>query len=341
MRVKDFDYELPEALIAQHPIAERSASRLMHLDGATGHFKDLSFTQLPDLLGAHDVLVVNDTRVIKARLHGRKSTGGKIELFVDRILDDREALALIRSSQAPRPGSELIMGAETRVEVLAREGDLFRVRFQEMRVLDALERWGSVPLPPYIQHAPDTLDEERYQTVFAAHPGAVAAPTAGLHFDGVLLDILAARGISIAKVTLHVGAGTFQPVRTETVEEHRMHREHYGVSVSATATIQAARARGGRVVAVGTTSLRALETAAFAGPLEAKSGETELFIHPGFRFRIVDRLITNFHLPRSSLLMLAAAFGGYQNVRRAYEHAIAQRYRFFSYGDAMLIEKAP
>ncbi len=341
MRVADFDYELPEALVAQHPIAERSASRMLRLSGATGGIEDLSFAQLPDQLGAHDVLVVNDTRVIKARLHGRKSSGGKIELFIDRILDDREAYAMIRSSHAPRPGTELLMGGETRVEVLARDGDLYRVRFQEMRVLEALNRWGAVPLPPYIGHLPDTLDEERYQTIFAAQPGAVAAPTAGLHFDRSILDVLAARGISIAKVTLHVGAGTFQPVRTDTVEEHRMHREHYEVSVPAAATIQTARARGGRVIAVGTTSLRALETAAFAGPLEAKFGETDLFIYPGFRFRIVDRLLTNFHLPRSSLLMLVAAFGGFQNVRRAYEHAVAQGYRFFSYGDAMLIDKAP
>lgn len=331
MRVSEFDYALPAALIAQRPAAERTASRLLHLDAGSGHLQDLAFADLPDLVGARDTVVLNDTRVIKARLAGRKASGGRIELFVERLTDAREALALIRASHPPRAGAELVAGDGARVTVLGREGDLYRVRFSE-DPLALLERCGAVPLPPYISHAPDAVDAARYQTVYAERPGAVAAPTAGLHFDHGMLQQLGASGARLAHVTLHVGAGTFQPVRVEDVAAHRMHKEHYEVPASTLAAIA-----GRRVLAVGTTTLRALESAALSG---ATAGETELFIYPGFRFRAVQRLLTNFHLPRSSLLMLVAAFAGQENIRRAYAHAIAQRYRFFSYGDAMLIERA-
>jgi S-adenosylmethionine:tRNA ribosyltransferase-isomerase len=278
-----------------------------------------------------DALVINDTRVIKARLLGRKSTGGRVELFVERILGQREALALSHSGHPLKAGHRLSVGDGVAVEVLGREDDLVRVRFAEP-VAAVLERCGNVPLPPYIAHAPDRQDLERYQTVFAERPGAVAAPTAGLHFDEAILQRIRDRGATIARVTLHVGAGTFQPVRCENVADHRMHRERYEVPPATTAAIA-----GRRVLAAGTTSLRALESAALSGE---PAGETDLFIYPGFRFRIVDRLLTNFHLPKSSLLMLVAAFAGLDQVRRAYAHAIEQRYRFFSYGDAMLIERA-
>jgi S-adenosylmethionine:tRNA ribosyltransferase-isomerase len=331
MRLAEFDYALPAELIAQHPAPERTSSRLLHLDAASGRIEDLAFADLPGLVGKRDTVVLNDTRVIKARLAGRKASGGRIELFIERVLGAREALALIRSSHAPRAGNELVAGDGARVTVLGREDDLYRVRFAE-DLLPVLERCGAVPLPPYIRHAPDAADAERYQTVYAERPGAVAAPTAGLHFDRALLRRIATRGARVAHVTLHVGAGTFQPVRVEQVEAHRMHKEHYDVPHS---TLHAIAGR--RVLAVGTTTLRALESAALSG---APAGDTDLFVYPGFAFRVVDRLLTNFHLPRSSLLMLVAAFAGLENVRRAYAHAIAQRYRFFSYGDAMLIERA-
>jgi S-adenosylmethionine:tRNA ribosyltransferase-isomerase len=335
MRLAEFDYELPAELIAQHPAKERGASRLLHLDAASGELRDLVFADLPQLVDARDALVLNDTRVIKARLHGRKSTGGRIELFVERITGEREALALSHSGHPLKAGHRLSVGDGVAVEVLGREADFVRVRFAEP-VAAVLERCGSVPLPPYIRHAPAADDAERYQTVYADKPGAVAAPTAGLHFDAPMLKKIAAKGASISMVTLHVGAGTFQPVRADNagkIEEHRMHRERYEVPPATAAAIA-----GKRVLAVGTTSLRALESAAITG---ASSGETDLFIHPGFRFRVVDRLLTNFHLPKSSLLMLVAAFAGLENIRKAYAHAIEQRYRFFSYGDAMLIERAP
>ncbi|MCG6952809.1 MAG: tRNA preQ1(34) S-adenosylmethionine ribosyltransferase-isomerase QueA, partial [Betaproteobacteria bacterium] len=281
---------------------------------------------------------LNDTRVIKARLLGRKPTGGKVEVFVERIVAEREALALARAGHPLKAGHRLILGDGVEAEVLGRDEDLFRVRFAEP--VDAvLERCGQVPLPPYIHHPPDAQDAERYQTVFAETPGAVAAPTAGLHFDHALLDGIAARGTAVARVTLHVGAGTFQPIRSDAVEAHRMHAERYAVPEATVEAIATARARGGRVLAVGTTVLRALESAARGGSLCAASGETELFVAPGFQFRVVDRLLTNFHLPRSSLLVLVAAFGGLAAIHRAYAHAIAQRYRFYSYGDAMLIER--
>ena len=332
MRLAEFDYALPEELIAQRPAPERTASRLLRLDAASGRLEDLDFADLPSLVGRSDTLVVNDTRVIKARLAGAKASGGRIELFIERVTGPCEALALIRSSHHPREGSELVVGDGARVTVLGREGDLYRVRFAE-DVHAVLERCGAVPLPPYIRHAPGAQDAERYQTVYATQPGAVAAPTAGLHFDHDLLGRIEARGARLARVTLHVGAGTFQPVRSDPIESHRMHRERYEVPRETMDAIA-----GRRVLAVGTTSLRALEGAALTGQLH---GETDLFVRPGFQFLLTDRLLTNFHLPRSSLLMLAAAFGGLENIRRAYAHAVAKRYRFFSYGDAMLIERAP
>jgi S-adenosylmethionine:tRNA ribosyltransferase-isomerase len=329
MLVSEFDYELPPELIAQHPVPQRSASRLLHLDAATGTLQDLKFSDLPLLIEQEDVLVLNDTRVLKARLAGRKSSGGKIELFIERALDQREALALIKASHPPAPGSEVFIG-KVAVKVEAREGELYRVRFTQ-DIHGVLERFGAVPLPPYIRHAPQAEDAERYQTVYARVPGAVAAPTAGLHFDEGILKKLERKGATIAKVTLHVGFGTFQPVRVDDVQAHRMHRERYAVPEL---TIKATK--GKRVLAVGTTSLRALEAAALTGALE---GETDLFITPGFEFRVAKRLLTNFHLPKSTLLMLVCAFGGKDQVLRAYSHAIAERYRFFSYGDAMLIER--
>ena len=330
MLVSEFDYALPGGLIAQHPAPQRSASRMLHLDAASGAIRDLAFADLPDLVDARDTLVLNDTRVIKARLAGRKPSGGRVELFVERLLGPREALALIRASHPPRTGSELLVGQGVPVRIEGRERDLYRVRFRD-EIAGVLERDGAVPLPPYIGHAPLAADAERYQTVYAAAPGAVAAPTAGLHFDHAMLERIAACGARVASLTLHVGFGTFQPVRTESVEEHRMHRERYEIP---RATMQAIAGR--RVLAVGTTSLRALESAALSGAL---AGETDLFVTPGFRFRVVERLLTNFHLPRSTLLMLVCAFAGRDKVLHAYRHAIEQRYRFFSYGDAMLIER--
>ena len=331
MKLADFDYQLPRALIAQHPARARTASRLLHLDGRSGAIRDLAFADLPGLVDARDALVLNDTRVIKARLFGRKASGGRVELFIERITGEYEALGLMRAGHSPKAGARLSVGDGAAVEVLGREDDFYRVRFAEP-VAAVLERCGSVPLPPYITHRAGPEDAERYQTVFAERPGAVAAPTAGLHFDQDILKKIQDRGATIAKVTLHVGAGTFQPVRAANIEEHRMHRERYDVP---RATLQAIAGR--RVLAAGTTALRALEAAALTG---AQSGETDLFIHPGFRFRVVERLLTNFHLPRSSLLMLVAAFAGLENVRKAYAHAVGERYRFFSYGDAMLIERA-
>ena len=331
MKLADFDYQLPPELIAQHPARDRAASRLLHLDGATGELRDRMFADLPQFVDARDALVLNDTRVVKARLHGRKSTGGRIELFVERITGEREALALAHSGHPLKAGHRLAVGDGVGVEVLGREADLVRVRFAEP-VAAVLERCGEVPLPPYIRHAPVAEDAERYQTVYAQTPGAVAAPTAGLHFDEGILRRIEDKGARIAKLTLHVGAGTFQPVRGEDIEGHRMHSERYAIPEETLAAIA-----GKRVLAVGTTSLRALETHRLTGRRE---GESDLFIVPGFKFQVVNRLLTNFHLPRSTLLMLVAAFAGLENIRRAYAHAVRERYRFFSYGDAMLIERA-
>ena len=342
MRLDDFDYHLPAELIAQAPAAERSASRLLHLDGVTGELRDRRFAEVIELLRPGDLLVLNDTRVIKARLTGRKATGGRIEVLIERVLDQHHAQAQVRASHAPQAGSVLLLNDAVEAQVVDRHGDLYRLRFAgDADVFTLLDRHGSVPLPPYIAHTPDAGDEARYQTVYAKAPGAVAAPTAGLHFDAALLDALRARGVGAAYVTLHVGAGTFQPVRVQDLAAHQMHGEWYNLPQATVDALRATRAAGGRVVAVGTTSLRALETAAAGGEPVAGDAETKLFVLPGYRFRIVDRLITNFHLPKSTLLMLVSAFGGIDNIRRAYRHAIALRYRFFSYGDAMLIDRAP
>jgi S-adenosylmethionine:tRNA ribosyltransferase-isomerase len=342
MRVADFDFDLPPELIAQFPSAERGSSRLLRVDPA-GALHDRWFRELPSLLRPEDLLVMNDTRVIKARLFGQKDSGGRVELLVERVLDEFEALAFIRASHAPKPGSRIQLSEAITLDVMARQDDLTRLRFPQP-VLDVLDQLGQLPLPPYIEHTPTVDDETRYQTVYASEPGAVAAPTAGLHFDEAMLAKLREQGVRTAQVTLHVGAGTFQPVRVENVAEHKMHSERYTLPQATVDAIHDTRARGGRVVAVGTTSLRALEAAALkaaaqSGKLAAGSDETDIFITPGYRFRVVDALITNFHLPKSTLLMLVSAFAGLETIRAAYAHAIRERYRFFSYGDAMFLEK--
>ena len=334
----DFDFTLPPELIAQHPAAERSASRL--LDGRSTLPVDRVFRDLPALLQPGDLLVCNDTRVIKARLLGEKPTGGSVEALVERVLPGQEVWAHLRASKSPRAGSLVRFGDAFDAEVLGRagpEGALFHLRFPQDPVT-LLERHGHVPLPPYITHDDTAEDAARYQTVFAIHPGAVAAPTAALHFDEPLLAALAARDVQRATVTLHVGAGTFQPVRTERLAEHRMHSEWFDVGAATVAAVNATRACGGRVVAVGTTTLRALESAARSGVLVPQTGDTDIFITPGFRFQVVDALITNFHLPKSTLMMLVSAFAGHAQVMALYRHAVESRYRFFSYGDAMLLE---
>jgi S-adenosylmethionine:tRNA ribosyltransferase-isomerase len=337
----DFDFQLPPELIAQHPAAERSASRL--LDGRGVLPIDRVFRELPSLLLPDDLLVFNDTQVIKARLFGEKpATGGAVEALVERVLPNHEVLAHLRASKAPKPGSTIAFaGGAFEAEVLGRAGPddaLFHLRFPA-DPLALLQAHGHVPLPPYITHADAAEDIERYQTVFAQRPGAVAAPTASLHFDAGVLAALEARGVGRAQVTLHVGAGTFQPVRSENLDEHRMHSEWFEVPESTVAAIEAAKARGGRVVAAGTTTLRALESAALGGRLQAGARDTDLFIRPGFQFNVVDTLVTNFHLPKSTLLMLVSAFAGHDQVRALYRHAIEARYRFFSYGDAMLLAR--
>lgn len=338
----DFDYALPPELIAQHPAATRTASRLLHLN-AQGDLHDTGFGQLPQRLRAGDLLVFNDTRVIKARLPGYKDSGGRLEVLVERILPEFRVLAHVRASKSPKPGTRLRLADAVEAIVLGRHDDLFELQFDE-DILALLERHGQTPLPPYITHAADPDDDSRYQTVYARHPGAVAAPTAGLHFDDTLLAALEHRGIGRAFVTLHVGAGTFMPVRVDSLERHVMHSEWYTVPQATVDAIAATRAAGGRVVAVGTTSVRALESAAHrVGTAErtlsvADHDDTRLFITPGYRFGVVDAMVTNFHLPQSTLLMLISAFAGMAPIRRAYAHAVAERYRFFSYGDAMLID---
>lgn len=337
MRVEDFDFQLPEQLIARRPAAERAGSRLLVL--AREGLAHRQFPDLKTLLRPNDLLVFNDTRVIPARLFGQKDTGGRVEVLIERLLGSHSALAHVRASKAPKPGTGLrFEGASA--TMVARHGDLFELVFDgDAPLLDVLSRVGHVPLPPYIDRPDDKQDLSRYQTVYARHPGAVAAPTAGLHFDEPLLAELAAQGVKQAFVTLHVGAGTFQPVRADRVEDHVMHSERFHVPPSLVEQIAATRAQGGRVVAVGTTSLRALEAAAAAGELAAGEGDTDIFIYPGYRFRVVDALVTNFHLPRSTLLMLISAFAGRERVLAAYAEAVAQQYRFFSYGDAMFIER--
>jgi S-adenosylmethionine:tRNA ribosyltransferase-isomerase len=345
MKIQDFDFTLPPELIAQFPAEQRTDSRLLHLDSPCGSVEDAMFADLPRFLMAGDVMVFNDTRVIKARLLGVKDTGGRVEVMVERVLDDHHVLALTRASHSPKPGSKLFLSDAIEVTVLAREHDSYTLRFDHAStVLELLERYGNLPLPPYIARMAEKSDEARYQTVYARRPGAVAAPTAGLHFDEPMLAALTKMGVAITHVTLHVGLGTFQPVRVENIAEHKMHREIFDVPAETVDSIRRAKAGGGRVLAVGTTSLRALEAAASAGAdgvdgLKPGHGETDIFITPGFRFQVVDRLLTNFHLPRSTLLMLVSAFGGLENIRRAYQHAVDHGYRFFSYGDAMLIER--
>lgn len=339
-RRSDYHFELPEELIAQKPLPERAASRMLHLDGATGGVAHRRFRELPGLLEPGDLLVFNDTRVIPARLEARKASGGRAEVLVERVVGRHECLAHVRASRSPRPESRLQVG-EARLKVTGREENLFRLTSEDVPIMDLLEEQGSMPLPPYIRREDEPFDRDRYQTVYAREPGAVAAPTAGLHFDAESMAALAARGIRQARVTLHVGAGTFQPVRTENLDEHRMHSEWLSVPEEVCAAVAETRRRGGRVIAVGTTVVRALEAAAGPGGLSPFAGETRLFIRPGYRFRAVDRMLTNFHLPESTLLMLVCAFGGYDSVFAAYREAVAERYRFFSYGDAMLIDPAP
>ncbi|MFB3063122.1 MAG: tRNA preQ1(34) S-adenosylmethionine ribosyltransferase-isomerase QueA [Gammaproteobacteria bacterium] len=339
MQLADFDYDLPQSLIAQEPPEQRGASRLLCLDGANGALHDRRFADICDLLHAGDLLVLNDTRVIPARLTGHKASGGRCEVLIERVIDGDGATALVRASKAPRTGTRLIFqGCQAVVE--GRDGDLYRLRFDHA-VMDCLAKEGHVPLPPYIQRADQALDRERYQTVYADRPGAVAAPTAGLHFDQAMLDRLVEQGVEQARLTLHVGAGTFQPVRTADIREHRMHAERVEVSEKVCEAVRRTRQRGGRVVAVGTTVVRSLESAAEGGELRSMSGETSLFIYPGYRFRVVDAMLTNFHLPRSSLLMLVSAFAGRAAVLAAYRHAVDNRYRFFSYGDAMFLTPEP
>ena len=334
--LSDFDYDLPPELIAQTPLTERSASRL--LDVAADRLLDRHFGELPDLLQPGDLLVFNDTRVLKARFFGVKESGGKVEVLVERILDTRTVLAQVRASKSPQEGMAIRLADSFDVTVGQRAGEFYTLTFPG-DVFALIDAHGRLPLPPYIDHAADEFDEQRYQTVYAREPGAVAAPTAGLHFDDVLLEKIKARGANLAYVTLHVGAGTFQPVRNENLAEHKMHSEWYSIADETVAAVKAAKAAGRNVIAVGTTSMRALESASQSGTLQAGSADTALFITPGYRFNTVDRLVTNFHLPKSTLLMLVSAFAGYDRIKAAYAHAIAERYRFFSYGDAMLLSK--
>ena len=340
MRTDDFNFELPASLIAQFPTADRSASRLLHLDSPHQQLTDALFTNLPAYLRAGDVLVFNDTRVIKARLFGQKASGGQVELLIERVINEHQALSFIRASHAPKIGSRIVINAAVSLTIMAREHDLYQIRFDTTQtLLSILDQYGALPLPPYIERTAEATDESRYQTVYARHPGAVAAPTAGLHFDAAMLAKLDQLGVIQAHLTLHVGAGTFQPVRVDLVADHVMHSERYSIPQDTVDKINHAQASGGRIVAVGTTSLRALEAAAQNGPLHAGEGETRIFITPGYQFKVVERLLTNFHLPKSTLLMLVSAFAGMTQIQHAYGHAIAKGYRFFSYGDAMLIER--
>ncbi|TFW26264.1 tRNA preQ1(34) S-adenosylmethionine ribosyltransferase-isomerase QueA [Massilia arenosa] len=332
--LSDFDFNLPPERIAQFPLPDRAASRLLHLDGAT--IVDRSFADIVDLLQPGDVLVMNNTRVLKARFFGVKETGGQVEVLVERVLDPRTVLAQVRASKSPKPGNRIKLADAFWVAAGERAGEFFTLHF-EGDVFELIEAHGKLPLPPYIEHAADQVDEERYQTVYSKEPGAVAAPTAGLHFTEEILRKLKEKGVLTAEVTLHVGAGTFQPVRVEDLTQHQMHTEWYTIPQESVDLVRAAKANGKQVVAVGTTSLRALESGSQSGELQAGSADTALFITPGYQFRTVTRLITNFHLPKSTLLMLVSAFAGYADIKKAYAHAIANEYRFFSYGDAMLL----
>lgn len=340
MKRSDFDFSLPDELIAQHPPEKRGDSRLLCVNGSSGALQDDHFSSVLQRVGPDDLLVFNDTRVIPARLYGQKQTGGKVEILLERLLDEDSALAHIRASKSPRPGSQILLDQGYVLRVQSRRGSLFEIHCEEVDLLSVLKTAGHMPLPPYIARPDDADDSDRYQTVYARRDGAVAAPTAGLHFTESLLAALADKGVEMAFVTLHVGAGTFQPVRVENLDEHEMHQEWLDVSEEVVSAVARTRQKGGRVIAVGTTSVRSLESAALHNSLQAYTGETDLFIRPGFDFRVVDVLLTNFHLPQSTLLMLVSAFCGYENIMRAYRHAVQQRYRFFSYGDAMWLEKA-
>lgn len=342
MRVSDFHFDLPDALIARHPLAERSGSRLLVLDGASGALAHRNFPDLLDYVQPGDLMVFNNTRVIPARLFGQKASGGKLEMLVERVLDEHRVLAHVRASKSPKPGTLIHIEGGGEAEMLVRHDALFELRFAEP-VLPLLDRVGHMPLPPYIDRPDEAADRERYQTVYSDHDkaGAVAAPTAGLHFDEALLAALGKKGVETVFVTLHVGAGTFQPVRVERIEEHHMHREWLQVDQTVVDAVAACRARGGRVIAVGTTSVRSLESAARDGELKAFSGDTDIFLYPGKPFHVVDALVTNFHLPESTLLMLVSAFAGYPETMAAYAEAVREQYRFFSYGDAMFITRNP
>lgn len=338
MKKSDFNYALPEELIAQKPLAERDASRLLCMDRNAGRITDRYFTDFIDLIDQNDLLVFNNTKVIPARLFGKKQSGGKVEILIERILDDHHAIAHVRASKASKPGTLIELDCGYCCEVLGRADDLFQLEFKgDNNLLSLLEQIGHMPLPPYITREDDESDLTRYQTVFAKEAGAVAAPTAGLHFDQAMMEKLKVKGVQTAFVTLHVGSGTFQPVRVEDLSEHLMHKEYFAVLPETVAAVQQARARGGRVIAIGTTAVRALESASKNGRLEAGYGDTDLFITPGYQFISVDAMLTNFHLPESTLLMLVSAFAGYEPIMNAYRHAIDKSYRFFSYGDAMFL----
>lgn len=339
MQLSDYDYDLPDDLIARYPLPERTASRLLELNSEEQVIRDRLFRDLPDLLREGDLLVLNDTRVIHARLAARKETGGKAEVLIERVLDEVTALAHVRASKSPKPGSHLLLAAGATAKVIERRGEFFLLRFS-LPLMPFLDRHGEVPLPPYLHRDAESADDQRYQTVYAREPGAVAAPTAGLHFDDAMLQTLAGKGVSHANVTLHVGAGTFQALRPENISARRLHEERVIVTDATCEKVKRTRKAGGRVVAVGTTAVRSLETAAAAGEIAPYDGETDLFIMPGYEFRSVDLMLTNFHLPQSSLLMLVSAFAGREFVLQAYQHAVRQQYRFFSYGDAMLVSPA-
>ena len=338
MKVSDFEYELPPDLIARYPAERRSGSRLLHLDASIGVISHLRFTDIVQLVHPADLMVFNNTEVIPARLFGQKESGGKVEIVLERVLNETNALAQVRASKSPKPDSTIVLDGDFEIRVLNREGEFFRLDFPD-GVLSIANQSGHMPLPPYLDRTDQPLDEERYQTVYASQPGAVAAPTAGLHFDKGIFTKLSAKGVARTELTLHVGAGTFQPVRVESVEDHQMHREMVEVNASVCSAIEECRARRGRLIAVGTTSVRSLETASSAGIVQPFVGDTDIFIYPGYEFQAVDAMVTNFHLPGSTLLMLVSAFAGRDNIMRAYEAAIQESYRFFSYGDAMLITR--
>ncbi len=338
MQRSDFYFDLPPELIAQYPPAERGASRLLLVNPPSTQFSDLQFADFIDLVQPNDLLVFNDTRVIPARLFGHKASGGRVEILIERLQEHGRVLAHVRASKSPKAGARITLEGGLELAVLGREDDLFQLQFlSDQPLLSLLERYGHIPLPPYISRSDEAQDSERYQTVYARQPGAVAAPTAGLHFSPALLEQLEQRGVQRCFVTLHVGAGTFRPVRVDDIQQHQMHQEWFAVEHSVCEAVAATRARGGRVIAVGTTAVRALESAAASGQLQAGCGETRIFIYPGYQFRVVDALLTNFHLPESTLLMLVSALAGYETVMAAYQHAVTQRYRFFSYGDAMFL----